>query len=90
MNIAYSFTAKFEKFVLNLLNKIFTLLKHLPKARSAKQSIVFTLRNTLPLLFLALFSEIFDIALENIATSIRNNILIKVVKAAGYICNSLY
>ncbi|KAH6723962.1 putative proteasome activator complex subunit 4 [Leptodontidium sp. MPI-SDFR-AT-0119] len=93
-NIVRSSTAGFGEFVLSLLGKIFTLLENLPelsRARSGspEESVINTLPSALTPLFAALSPEIFDKALEKIATFVGGHVIHQSRDAMAFICNSL-
>jgi proteasome activator subunit 4 len=93
-NIVRSSTAGFGEFVLSLLGKIFTLLENLPeltRARSGspEDSVINTLPAALTPLFSALSPEIFDMALDKIATFVGGHVVHQARDAMAFICNAL-
>ena len=77
-NIVRSSTAGFGEFVLSLLGRIFTLLENLPelsrvRSGSPEESVINTLPAALSPLFQSLSSEIFDQALEKVATFVSGH-----------------
>lgn len=93
-NIVRSSTAGFGEFVLSLLGKIFTLLENLPelsRARSGspEESVINTLPAALTPLFASLSPEIFDMALEKVATFVGGHVVHQARDAMAFICNSL-
>ncbi|CZS98979.1 hypothetical protein WAI453_008437 [Rhynchosporium graminicola] len=93
-DIVRSSSAGLSEFVLALLGKIFTLLENLPelsRARSGspEESVINTLPSTLTPLFAALSPEIFDKALEKIATFVGGHVIHQSRDAMAFICNAL-
>lgn len=93
-NILRSSTAGFGEFVLALLGKVFTLLENLPelsRARSGspEESVINTLPAALTPLFASLSPEIFDMALDKVATFVGGHVVHQARDAMAFICNSL-
>jgi proteasome activator subunit 4 len=93
-NIVRSSTAGFGEFVTLLLGKIFVLLENLPemsrvRSGSPEESVINTLPAALTPLFAALSPEIFDLALEKIATFVGGHVVHQARDAMAFICNSL-
>lgn len=93
-NIVRSSTAGFGEFVLSLLGRIFTLLENLPelsRARSGspEESVINTLPAALSPLFSSLSPEIFDAALDKVATFVGGHVVHQARDAMAFICNSL-
>lgn len=93
-NIVRSSTAGFGEFVLSLLGRIFTLLENIPelsrvRSGSPEESVINTLPAALSPLFAALSPEIFDQALEKVATFVGGHVVHQARDAMAYICNSL-
>ena len=93
-NIVRSSTAGFGEFVLSLLGKIFTLLENLPelsrvRSGSPEESVINTLPAALSPLFSSLSPEIFDAALDKIATFVSGHVVHNARDAMAFICNSL-
>lgn len=93
-NIVRSSTAGLGEFVTLLLGKIFVLLENLPemsrvRSGSPEESVINTLPAALTPLFAALSPEIFDLALEKIATFVSGHVVHQARDAMAFICNSL-
>jgi proteasome activator subunit 4 len=93
-NIVLSSTASFSEFVLSLLGKVFTLLENLPelsrvRSGSPEESVINTLPAALTPLFASLSPEIFDKALEKIATFVGGHVVHQARDAMAFICNAL-
>ncbi|KAH8811993.1 hypothetical protein F5884DRAFT_855306 [Xylogone sp. PMI_703] len=93
-NIIRSSTAGLGEFVLALLGKIFTLLENLPelsRVRSGgpEESVINTLPAALTPLFATLSPELFDLALEKIATFVGSHVVHQARDAMAFICNAL-
>ncbi|RKF51381.1 Proteasome activator complex subunit 4 [Golovinomyces cichoracearum] len=92
--ILRSSTASFGEFVLSLLEKIFTLLENLPelsRARSGspEENVINTLPATLTPLFAALSPEIYDKALNKVASFVGGHVVNQARDAMAFLCNSL-
>lgn len=92
--ILCSSTAGFGDFVLSLLGKIFTLLENIPelsRARSGspEENVINTLPATMTPLFAALSPEIFDKALDKVATFVGGHVVHQSQDAMAFLCNSL-
>lgn len=93
-NIVRSSTAGFGEFVLSLLGRVFTLLENLPESSrvrsgSPEESVINTLPAALSPLFSSLSPEIFDQALEKVATFVGGHVVHQARDAMAFICNSL-
>ena len=93
-NIVRSSTTGFGEFVLALLGRIFTLLENLPelsrvRSGSPEESVINTLPAALSPLFSALSPEIFEQALEKVATFVGGHVVHQARDAMAFICNSL-
>jgi len=93
-NIVRSSTAGLGEFVLSLLGRIFTLLENLPelsrvRSGSPEESVINTLPAALSPLFSSLSPEIFDTALEKVATFVGGHVVHQARDAMAFICNSL-
>lgn len=93
-NILCSSTAGFGEFVLSLLGKIFTLLENLPELSQAhsgspEENVINTLPATMAPLFAALSPEIFDKALDKIATFVGSHVIHQSRDAMAFLCNAL-
>ncbi|RDL39604.1 ARM repeat-containing protein [Venustampulla echinocandica] len=92
--ILRSSTAGFGEFVMSLLGKVFTLLENLPEASrvrsgSPEEAVINTLPAALTPLFAALSPEIFDMALEKVATFVGGHVVHQARDAMAFICNAL-
>ena len=93
-NIVRSSTAGFGEFVLSLLGRIFTLLENIPelsrvRSGSPEESVINTLPAALSPLFQSLSPEIFDKALEKVATFVGGHVVHQARDAMAFICNAL-
>lgn len=93
-NILRSSTAGFGEFVTALLGKIFTLLENLPDASrvrsgSPEENVINTLPAALTPLFAALSPELFDIALEKLASFIGGHVVHQARDAMAFMVNAL-
>jgi proteasome activator subunit 4 len=93
-NIVRSSTAGLGEFVLSLLGRIFTLLENIPelskvRSGSPEESVINVLPAALSPLFSSLSPEIFDAALEKIATFVGGHVIHQARDAMAFICNAL-
>ncbi|KAI1419849.1 hypothetical protein F5Y12DRAFT_720247 [Xylaria sp. FL1777] len=93
-DIARSSTAGFAEFVLTLLGKVFTLLENLPDAShvrsgSPEDNIINTLPAALTPMFASLSPELFDMAVEKLATFVSSHVVHQARDAMAWICNAL-
>ncbi|KAI1319818.1 hypothetical protein F5Y16DRAFT_93876 [Xylariaceae sp. FL0255] len=93
-DIARSSTAGFGEFVIALLGKVFTLLENLPDAvavrsGSPEDNIINTLPAALTPMFASLSTELFDMALEKLATFVSSHVVHQARDAMAWICNAL-
>ncbi|KAI1265439.1 hypothetical protein F5Y18DRAFT_427037 [Xylariaceae sp. FL1019] len=92
-DIARSSTAGFGEFVVTLLGKVFTLLENLPdmhaRSGSPEDNIINTLPAALTPLFASLSPELFDLALEKLATFVSSHVVHQARDAMAWICNAL-
>jgi len=93
-DIARSSTAGFGEFVITLLGKVFTLLENLPDAShlrsgSPEDNIINGLPAALTPVFATLSPELFDIALEKLATFVSSHVVHQARDAMAWICNAL-
>jgi proteasome activator subunit 4 len=94
VNILRSSTAGFGEFVRALMGKIFTLLENLPDAArvrsgSPEENVINTLPAALTPLFASLSPEIFDIALEKLATFVGSHVVHQARDAVAFISNAI-
>ncbi|KAI0973502.1 hypothetical protein F4678DRAFT_28817 [Xylaria arbuscula] len=94
VDIARSSTAGFGEFVITLLGKVFTLLENLPDAShvrsgSPEENIINTLPAALTPMFASLSPELFDMAVEKIATFVSSHVVHQARDAMAWICNAL-
>lgn len=93
-NIVRSSTAGFGEFVVTLLGKVFTLLENLPdasqvRANSPEDNVINTLPAALTPLFASLSPELFDLALDKVATFVSSHVVHQARDAMAWICNAL-
>ncbi|RDW94427.1 hypothetical protein BP5796_00190 [Coleophoma crateriformis] len=93
-NIVRSSTAGLGDFVMTLLGKIFTLLENLPelsrvRTGSPEENVINTLPAALTPLFASLSPELFDSALEKIATFVSSHVIHQSRDAMAFILNAL-
>ncbi|GAW14198.1 hypothetical protein ANO14919_035950 [Xylariales sp. No.14919] len=93
-DIARSSTAGFGEFVMTLLGKVFTLLENLPdsshvRSGSPEDNIINTLPAALTPMFASLSSELFDMAVEKLATFVSSHVVHQARDAMAWICNAL-
>ncbi|KAG6036121.1 hypothetical protein E4U41_005765 [Claviceps citrina] len=93
-NILRSSTAGFGEFVLTLLGKVFTLLENLPDANQVRggtqeDNVVNALPAALSPLFASLSPELFDMALDKIATFVSGHVVHQARDAMAWIVNAL-
>lgn len=92
--ILRSSTAGFGEFVITLLGKIFTLLENLPDANNVRggtpeDSVINALPAALSPIFSSLSPELFDLALEKIATFVSSHVIHQARDAMAWILNAL-
>ncbi|KAK9780081.1 putative Proteasome activator subunit 4 [Seiridium cardinale] len=93
-NIVRSSTAGFGEFILALLGKVFTLLENLPdsshlRTGSPEDNIINTLPAALTPLFASLSPELFDLALDKLATFVSTHVVHQARDSMAWICNAL-
>ncbi|KAI0390234.1 hypothetical protein F5Y17DRAFT_80213 [Xylariaceae sp. FL0594] len=93
-DIARSSTAGFGEFVITLLGKVFTLLENLPDAShvrsgSPEDNIINVLPAALTPVFATLSPELFDIALEKLATFVSSHVVFQARDGMAWICNAI-
>ncbi len=93
-NILRSSTAGFGEFILTLLGKVFTLLENLPDANQVRggtpeDNVINALPAALSPLFASLSPELFDMALEKIATFVSSHVVHQARDAMAWILNAL-
>jgi len=93
-NILRSSTAGLGEFVLALLGKVFALLENLPDAShlrtgSPEDNVINTLPAALTPLFASLSPELFDMALEKLASFVSTHVVHQARDAMAWICNAL-
>lgn len=93
-NILRSSTAGFGEFVLTLLGKVFTLLENLPDANQVRggtpeDNVINALPAALSPLFASLSPELFDMALDKIATFVSSHVVHQARDAMAWIMNAL-
>jgi proteasome activator subunit 4 len=93
-NILRSSTAGFGEFISALLGKIFTLLENLPDAArvrsgSPEENVVNTLPAALTPLFASLSPELFDVALEKLASFVGGHVVHQARDAMAFMTNAL-
>ncbi|KAK3361733.1 hypothetical protein B0T24DRAFT_113953 [Lasiosphaeria ovina] len=93
-SILRSSTAGLGEFVLALLGKVFALLENLPDAShlrtgSPEDNVINTLPAALLPLFASLSPELFDMALDKLATFVSSHVVHQARDAMAWICNAL-
>ncbi|KAL7621833.1 Proteasome activator BLM10 [Parahypoxylon ruwenzoriense] len=93
-DIVRSSTAGFGEFILALLGKVFTLLENLPdssqlRSGSPEDNIINTLPAALTPMFASLSPELFDMALDKLATFVSSHVVHQARDAMAWICNAL-
>ncbi|KAE9986482.1 hypothetical protein Vi05172_g9261 [Venturia inaequalis] len=92
--ILRSSTTELAEFVNSFLDRVFTLLQNLPDASrvrsgSPEENVVNTLPATFTPLLAALSPELYDIALNRVATFTSNHVVHQARDAMAFICNAL-
>lgn len=93
-NILRSSTAGFGEFIITLLGKVFTLLENLPDANQVRggtpeDNVINALPAALTPIFASLSPELFDIALDKLATFISSHVVHQARDAMAWILNAL-
>jgi proteasome activator subunit 4 len=93
-NILRSSTAGLGEFVLTLLGKVFTLLENLPDANQVRggtpeDNVINALPAALSPLFASLSPELFEMALDKIATFVSSHVVHQARDAMAWILNAL-
>ena len=93
-NILRSSTAGFGEFLMTLLGKVFTLLENLPDANNVRggtpeDNVINALPAALSPLFTSLSPELFDIALDKLATFVSSHVIHQARDAMAWILNAL-
>ncbi|KAF5006539.1 hypothetical protein FDECE_7108 [Fusarium decemcellulare] len=93
-SILRSSTTGFAEFILTLLGKVFTLLENLPDANRVRGGtpedyVINALPAALSPLFASLSPELFDMALEKIATFVSSHVVHQARDAMAWILNAL-
>jgi proteasome activator subunit 4 len=94
INILRSSTAGFGEFILTLLGKVFTLLENLPDANQVRggtpeDNVINALPAALSPLFASLSPELFDTALDKIATFVSSHVVHQARDAMAWILNAI-
>ncbi|KAH7303605.1 hypothetical protein B0I35DRAFT_485082 [Stachybotrys elegans] len=94
INILRSSTAGFRDFILTLLGKVFTLLENLPDADQLRDdtpenNVMNALPAALSPLFASLSPELFDMALDKIATFVSSHVVHQARDAMAWIVNAI-
>ncbi|CAH0015102.1 unnamed protein product [Clonostachys rhizophaga] len=92
--ILRSSTAGFGEFLITLLGKVFTLLENLPDANDVRgatpeDNVINALPAAFSPLFASLSPELFDIALEKLATFVSSHVIHQARDAMAWILNAL-
>ncbi|KAI9664681.1 MAG: hypothetical protein M1821_006128 [Bathelium mastoideum] len=92
--ILASSTAGFNEFIISFLGRVFTLLDNLPDASrvrsgSPEENIVNSLPATFTPLLAALSPELYDTALNKIASFVLNHVINQARDAVAFICNAV-
>ncbi|KAI0477607.1 hypothetical protein GGR56DRAFT_416158 [Xylariaceae sp. FL0804] len=93
-DIVRSSTAGFGEFLLALLGKVFTLLENLPdssqtRSGTPEDNIINSLPAALTPMFASLSPELFDMALDKLATFVSSHVEHQARDAMAWICNAL-
>ncbi|KAH7132801.1 hypothetical protein EDB81DRAFT_904867 [Dactylonectria macrodidyma] len=93
-NILRSSTTGFREFILTLLGKVFTLLENLPDANQVRGGtpegyVIHALPAALSPLFMSLSPELFDMALEKVASFVSSHVVHQARDAMAWILNAL-
>ncbi|RSL86860.1 hypothetical protein CEP52_015699 [Fusarium oligoseptatum] len=94
-NILRSSTTGFGEFILTLLGKVFTLLENLPDANlvrgggTPEDNVINALPAALSPLFASLSPELFDMALDKVATFVSSHVVHQARDAMAWILNAL-
>ncbi|ENH65686.1 Proteasome activator complex subunit 4 [Fusarium oxysporum f. sp. cubense race 1] len=93
-SILRSSTTGFGEFILTLLGKVFTLLENLPDANQVRggtpeDNVINALPAALSPLFASLSPELFDMALEKVATFVSSHVVHQARDAMAWILNAL-
>ncbi|KAL2202511.1 hypothetical protein CC79DRAFT_1153078 [Sarocladium strictum] len=93
-NILRSSTTGFGEFIITLLGKVFTLLENLPDANQVRggtpeDNVINALPAALSPLFASLSPELFDVAVEKLATFIAGHVVHQARDAMAWILNAL-
>ncbi|KAH7013277.1 hypothetical protein EDB80DRAFT_709633 [Ilyonectria destructans] len=93
-NILRSSTTGFGEFILTLLGKVFTLLENLPDANQVRggtpeDNVINALPAALSPLFASLSPELFDMALDKVASFVSSHVVHQARDAMAWILNAL-
>ncbi|KAF7561574.1 hypothetical protein G7046_g2565 [Stylonectria norvegica] len=93
-NILRSSTTGFGEFIITLLGKVFTLLENLPDANQVRggtpeDNVINALPAALAPLFVSLSPELFDVALDKVATFVSTHVVHQARDAMAWILNAL-
>ncbi|KAH6952390.1 hypothetical protein BKA56DRAFT_648631 [Ilyonectria sp. MPI-CAGE-AT-0026] len=93
-NILRSSTTGFGEFILTLLGKVFTLLENLPDANHVRggtpeDNVINALPAALSPLFASLSPELFDMALDKVASFVSSHVVHQARDAMAWILNAL-
>ncbi|EFX06177.1 proteasome activator subunit [Grosmannia clavigera kw1407] len=93
-SILRSSTAGFGEFILALLGKVFTLVENLPdsahvRSGSPEDNVINSLPAAFTPLFASLSPELFDVALEKLATFVGSHVVNQARDAMAWIINAL-
>ena len=93
-DILRSSTAGFGEFLITLLGKVFTLLENLPDANNVRggtpeDNVINALPAALGPIFTSLSPELFDLALEKLATFVSSHVIHQARDAMAWILNAL-
>ncbi|KAH6977757.1 hypothetical protein EDB80DRAFT_826488 [Ilyonectria destructans] len=93
-NILRSSTTGFGEFILTLLGKVFTLLENLPDTNQVRggtpeDSVINALPAALSPLFASLSPELFEMALEKVASFVSSHVVHQARDAMAWILNAL-
>jgi proteasome activator subunit 4 len=93
-NILRSSTAGFGEFIVTLLGKVFTLLENLPDANTLRggtpeDSVINALPAAFSPIFTSLSPDLFDLALDKLATFVSSHVIHQARDAMAWIINAL-
>lgn len=93
-NILRSSTAGFSEFIVTLLGKVFTLIENLPDANTTRggtpeDTVISALPAAFSPIFTSLSPDLFDLALDKLATFVSSHVIHQARDAMAWIINTL-